>query len=242
MSETRSLVKKLAQVMKEVTYIERRGYNQFHRYKYATEADVADKVRTVLADNDVVMMPSVVEHSIREVVTRKGNTEYIAMVLMEFEFIDGESGESIKIRTIGEGQDAGDKGVYKAMTGAAKYALMKAFLIPTGDDPEMDSGNGDVQEQQKEPTKKPPPKKESKSNPRGAFFAQLQEWAKANVDYLEYKVVEETAKAWMRKAAKVDSLSEIKESEWRAIVKDRMHVVFNAVEGLLLDDVMEGEQ
>jgi hypothetical protein len=39
---------------------------------------------------------------------------------------------------IGEGQDAGDKGPYKAMTGAQKYALMKTFMIPTGDDPEAD--------------------------------------------------------------------------------------------------------
>src|SRR5699024_6730814 len=36
------------------------------------------------------------------------------------------------------GQDAGDKAVYKAITGATKYALMKVFMIPTGDDPEQD--------------------------------------------------------------------------------------------------------
>jgi hypothetical protein len=39
---------------------------------------------------------------------------------------------------VGEGQDAGDKAVYKAMTGALKYCLLKTFLIPTGDDPERD--------------------------------------------------------------------------------------------------------
>jgi hypothetical protein len=59
---------------------------------------------------------------------------------MEFKFIDGETGEELVFHSEGEGQDAGDKGIYKAITGAQKYALMKAFMIPTGDDPEADSG------------------------------------------------------------------------------------------------------
>src|SRR4029079_18402967 len=32
----------------------------------------------------------------------------------------------------GYGDDAGDKGVYKALTGAEKYLLMKTFLVSTG--------------------------------------------------------------------------------------------------------------
>src|SRR5699024_1473369 len=68
----------------------------------------------------------------------RGNKEYIATVKMKFTFIDGETGEEISIHSIGEGQDAGDKAVYKAITGATKYALMKVFMIPTGDDPEQD--------------------------------------------------------------------------------------------------------
>lgn len=39
---------------------------------------------------------------------------------------------------IGEGMDTGDKAIYKAITGAQKYVLMKTFLIPTGDDPELE--------------------------------------------------------------------------------------------------------
>lgn len=39
----------------------------------------------------------------------------------------------------GYGDDAGDKGIYKALTGAVKYALMKQFLVSTGDDPEGDT-------------------------------------------------------------------------------------------------------
>lgn len=139
MSEKR-LVKKLAKVMTEVKYIEKKGFNSFNRYKYATESDVAEKVREILAGQNVIMLPDVVEHTTREHVNRKNNTEYIATVKVKFTFIDGETGEELVIHSVGEGQDAGDKAVYKAITGAQKYALMKAFMIPTGDDPEADNG------------------------------------------------------------------------------------------------------
>ncbi|MGE6893820.1 ERF family protein [Priestia flexa] len=140
MTEQRMLVKKLAEVMKAVKCIEKRGFNKFHQYNYATESDVAEKVREELAERNVMMIPSVIGNETREHTNAKGKTEYIVTVHMEFTFMDGDTGETISFRTVGEGQDAGDKGSYKAMTGAQKYALMKAFMIPTGDDPEADSG------------------------------------------------------------------------------------------------------
>lgn len=136
----KSLVVKLAEVMQQVKYIQKRGFNSFHKYKYATESDVAEKVREELAARHIIMIPNVVSQSNREHTNAKGKTEYIATVTMEFRFLDGESGEEISFHSVGEGQDAGDKAVYKAITGAQKYALMKAFMIPTGDDPEADNG------------------------------------------------------------------------------------------------------
>ncbi len=138
MSDDRKLVKKLAKVMSEIKYIEKRGFNKFNNYKYATESDVAEKVREILSEQSVMMLPDVVEHTTREHTNRKGHIEYIATVKVKFTFIDGETGEELAIHSAGEGQDAGDKAVYKAITGAQKYALMKAFMIPTGDDPEGD--------------------------------------------------------------------------------------------------------
>lgn len=140
MSQQTTLVKKLAKVMQEVKYIQKKGYNKFHNYKYATEADVAEKVREVLAEQNVVMIANTTSHSVREHINQKGNREYIVTVNVEFRFIDGDSGETITFNMAGEGQDAGDKGTYKAITGAQKYALMKTFMIPTGDDPEQDEG------------------------------------------------------------------------------------------------------
>ncbi|PZM62577.1 ERF family protein [Paenibacillus dendritiformis] len=134
-----SLVKKLTEVMQEVKYIQKTGFNKFHNYKYATEADVNEKVREELANRGVVLIPNMKSHEIREHTTAKGNREYIVTVGVEFTFMDGESGETIAFTVFGQGQDPGDKATYKAFTGAQKYALMKAFMIPTGDDPEGDT-------------------------------------------------------------------------------------------------------
>jgi hypothetical protein len=134
-----NLVSKLAEVMKQVKYIQKTGYNSFHKYKYATESDVTEAVREQLAKLNVIMIPSVKSCVNRPHTTSRGNVEYIVTVEIEFTFYDGDSGDKIVLTSFGEGQDAGDKGVYKAITGAQKYALMKAFMIPTGDDPEADS-------------------------------------------------------------------------------------------------------
>ena len=47
--------------------------------------------------------------------------------------------EFIDIDTYGDGLDTGDKAPGKAMTYADKYALMKAYKISTGDDPDKEA-------------------------------------------------------------------------------------------------------
>ncbi|HHY13783.1 MAG TPA: hypothetical protein GX526_03985 [Thermoanaerobacterales bacterium] len=128
--------------MESVKYIQKRGVNRFHGYKYATEADVAEAVREEMIKQKVVAIPTIIEDSLREIQSRKGDTNYIAKVKIKHTFIDIESGKSMEFVMVGEGQDAGDKAIYKAITGCQKYALMKLFMIPTGDDPELDKQEG----------------------------------------------------------------------------------------------------
>ena len=54
--------------------------------------------------------------------------------------MDSETGECVSGMFYGVGQDSGDKGIWKAVTGAIKYIMTSTFLIPTGDDPEKDEG------------------------------------------------------------------------------------------------------
>lgn len=134
-NEHKTLVGKLAEVMKAVQRIPKRGKNTQQNYTYATEADIADVVRDELANRGIVMIPNVEKWEWREIQGKNGPLSIIT-VAMQFTFTDGDA--SITYRMLGEGMDSGDKQTYKAQTGAEKYALLKFFLIPTGDDPEKD--------------------------------------------------------------------------------------------------------
>ncbi len=129
-SAPKGLVNKLCEIMAAIDWVEKRGRNEFHKYAYATEADLVEAVRGELAKRSIFVFPNVKTH------TRTGE---ITDIMVSWNFVDGESGESYECNIPGSGQDKGDKGVYKALTGSEKYLLMKAFLIPTGDDPEADS-------------------------------------------------------------------------------------------------------
>lgn len=129
MSENKSIYSKILKVMKEVERVPKNGYNEFHKYYYATESDLTEHIRPILIDAGLAFFSTVLEQS------REGE---FTKVKMEFTLADTETGETLKSVYWGEGQDRGDKGLYKAYTGATKYFLMKTFLIPTGDDPEGD--------------------------------------------------------------------------------------------------------
>ncbi len=143
-----SLVRKLANVMGAVERVAKNGVNQFHKYSYATEADITQAVRGEMATQGVMMIPTVESIEWAEVVTNSQKKERLCTAHFLFTLLDGDSDSKIEFRTIGQGQDAGDKGFYKAATGAVKYALLKLFLIPTGDDPENEKA---------ESSKPPPP-------------------------------------------------------------------------------------
>jgi hypothetical protein len=138
--DTAKLSNKLADVMAAVSRIPKNGWNDFHKYHYATEADIADAIRGELASRHVCLVPSVESYEIREIPSKKAekDSRFVTFLSMTFTFEDGETGQRIEKRWLGAGEDSGDKGVYKAMTGAEKYFLLKTFLIPTGDDPEKD--------------------------------------------------------------------------------------------------------
>lgn len=145
------LFAKLARILGEIGRVAKNGRNDHHGYDYVTEADLVEAVRGKLSEAGIAYFFSVVEVSTRDVETviQNKKTESwdripakagaITTVLVEATFADSDSGETFSVQGAGQGQDAGDKGVYKALTGAQKYILMKTFLIATGDDPEGDT-------------------------------------------------------------------------------------------------------
>lgn len=125
-----SIYKKIAKVMQDIQKVPKNGRNDFHKYNYVTESDLLEHIRPILLKAGLAFFTTVEEQE------RDGE---FTKVKMKFTLVDTESGETLESVFWGEGQDKGDKGLYKAYTGATKYFLMKTFLIPTGDDPEADA-------------------------------------------------------------------------------------------------------
>lgn len=125
-----TLAAKLAAIMLDLESVPKRGYNDFHKYAYATEADITEAVRGKLAAAGIAV-------NIATTGEPKMHGD-LMLVPMRMSFIDS-SGEIFTSDWWGAGSDKGDKALYKAYTGALKYWLLKNLLLPTGDDPEADS-------------------------------------------------------------------------------------------------------
>ena len=129
---------KLVNIMAEVSHVAKNGTNDFHHYKYATASDVLEKVNETLCKYGIASLAQAKLISMENVVNAKGNQEHLATVMVYIKLVDTESGESVIISGLGNGQDSGDKAVMKANTAAIKYAYLMTFNISTGDDPEAD--------------------------------------------------------------------------------------------------------
>lgn len=127
-------------VMDEVDYVQKKGENDFHGYKYATEADVLERLRPAMVKHGLILIPSVQQVSS---VDQYGNTT--VSIHYTLAHISGAVWPQ-PIIAAGCGNDKnksgiGDKGLYKALTGANKYLLFKLFQIETGNDPEESAGD-----------------------------------------------------------------------------------------------------
>ncbi len=135
----KNLSQKMVNIMQEVTHIPKHGFNTFHKYHYATETDVSSALSKALVKYKVFMFSSVLERECKTYQTRTNKEAFLITVKLAVTFIDAESGESFTGTFFGDGSDPDDKGLYKAITGAEKYALMKTFLVATGSDPEQET-------------------------------------------------------------------------------------------------------
>ena len=127
--EKKNLYQKLLTVMEAVDRVEKRGRNEFHKYDYVLEADLIEAVRKTLIEEGVFVFASVVEERTSTAGT-EDKPKQITSVKTKYKFVNVDNPEeSEEVLGFGQGEDQGDKGGYKAITGAMKYFLMKTFLI-----------------------------------------------------------------------------------------------------------------
>lgn len=113
-------------------------------YKAVSERDIIDAVKPIEVKHGIYSFPcdrQVIESQILES-EYNGNkkTTFFSRIRVTYRFVNVDKpDEFIDMVTFAEGIDAQDKGSGKAMTYADKYALMKAYKISTGDDPDQNA-------------------------------------------------------------------------------------------------------
>lgn len=158
-------------------------------YKAVSERDILDAVKPLEAKHGVYSYPvarNVLESNLLESeseyqgkVTKK--TTFMTRIETIYRFVNVDKPEEyIETTTFAEGIDAQDKGSGKAMTYADKYALMKAYKISTGDDPDQTAS-----EEEKYTTKKSYTPKGT--SPREQLIARLAEKGINATEYAKEK-------------------------------------------------------
>lgn len=161
----KGIAKKLVRILEAAGKVEKKGTNRAQNYKFVRETDLVDMIRPIMAEVGLFLNLDVVDHDLVELYkTSSGNTMRLTILTIRGTWVDSETGDVWPLPStfIGYGGDTGDKGVYKAMTGAEKYFLFKSFLVGTGDDPEGDertdragAGSGPVRVNRQRPNGAP---------------------------------------------------------------------------------------
>lgn len=129
---------KIERVIKGLTVGE--GKNS---YKAVSDKDVNNAVKPIEAELGIYSYPVArkISEETREEFTNKYGTTMNFVIKLEttYRFVNvDDKDDFIDITTYGYGIDSQDKAPGKAMTYADKYALLKAYKIETGEDPDKD--------------------------------------------------------------------------------------------------------
>ena len=140
-----NIYEKLSAITNEISAVAKNlnvGYGK-SQYKAVGEADVLAAVKPAEEKYKVYSYPAgrrVIESNVLTSLDKDGNEKRQLFMRLEvvYRFVNMENPEEyIDITTYGDGVDPGDKAPGKAMTYADKYALLKAYKIITGDDPDQ---------------------------------------------------------------------------------------------------------
>lgn len=113
------------------------GFNPHFNYGYMTEAALFTAARAALAEAGLsgTLSFEAGQHEIIPTFNKEGQERpgILATVTAVLTIRDA-AGNQIECRAFGQGLDPADKAYYKAMTGAAKYAVQKALMIAVESD------------------------------------------------------------------------------------------------------------
>lgn len=128
-TKAKGIYAKLAAAISDVERIGKDGKNQHFKYTYTSAEQVYRVIRGPLLSHGLVVIPEATGYE---------TAGDLGTVRLRLRIVDTDTGEQIESQWYGEGQDKGDKAIYKAVTGGMKTWLKHLFLLPADDDPEAD--------------------------------------------------------------------------------------------------------
>ena len=145
MGQTMNIYEKIQAVSEKVRSVEKNitvgGGNS--SYKAVADIDVLVKVKEAEKEYRIISIPvrqELVKSEVVKTVAQGGYEKitYADVVKMTVRFINlDKTDDYIDVESFGRGLDPGDKGFGKASTYARKYALLNAYKIATGEDPDQ---------------------------------------------------------------------------------------------------------
>lgn len=135
-----NLYEKIQAVSNEVKNIEKdmQVGSGSYSYKAVSDQSVVLRVKEAETKYRILSIPIKQELERSEIVSGKTSTSYVDIVKMTVELVNLDKPEErIQVESYGRGLDTGDKGFGKAATYARKYALLNAYKIATGEDPDQ---------------------------------------------------------------------------------------------------------
>lgn len=150
MAETMNIYKRMLAATSEISRVAKNLNVGFGKssYKAVGEADVLAAVKPIEEKYGIYSYPvdrQIIESGVLESVSeyngeKTTKKQFQMRVSTVYRFVNVDCPEEfIDITTYGDGVDSQDKAPGKAMTYADKYALLKAYKIMTGDDPDQNA-------------------------------------------------------------------------------------------------------
>lgn len=209
-----NLYQRISQVMQDIEYLSKDDNVGTGKssYKAISEEKVTSAVRASLIKNGLVIFPieQITTEDFKEYekettwnnqTTVEKKQRLMSTVNVKYKIVNIDNPEEFDIiASSGSGVDSQDKGVGKAMTYSFKYALLRTFAIPTGEDPDK-IHNDDLEKettvQKPEINKKEPSlldqykiRYDEIENPDGDLFRAILNEAEQKLNEFDFKILE----------------------------------------------------
>jgi len=222
MSEERiigqNLAKKIRAVQQGAANIPKNGYNDFHKYKYVLAADAVDAIRKMCVEQGLVFAAiGIVDTKlVAKIASDRGKESLVWETTIRYLITDPDSGESVTFDWRGHGADPMDKGIFKAMTGTLKYALMQFFMVAGEDsDPETVSKQDRRDAKKATGKAKSSPTEKASANQAGAGVASSEK-----IKYIQTLLKSEYVPGPVR--GKVDAWLTANKGKWTDVATSKM--------------------